>query len=683
MNLLCCTATLTLSLCFVPGPACLAAPPSIIHVSPGGDDRASGTAARPFATLERARQQVRTELAKPGATGPIRVELAAGAYHLRRTLLLSPQDSGTAQRPVTWAAGANASVVISAGLPIRAWRRLAQPLPGAPAASQGALWSAPLPDGLQTFRALFDSAGLLTRATYGPITARAVAESRTQFTVDPAGLRSWADPTAIEVAMAPTVPFAWNVLGVAAINLQTGTVTTTAPGTLPLSGAVFLENVPEGLNGPGTWWLDTAQKRVVLWPRRQTLPGGIVAPVLIEAVRLQGTPSSPVRFVSFSGLTFSHGDRALKTPETVTIIPIHDWEYHDQDNSLLRLRDTSDIRVEDCVFTHSAGSGIRMDHGARNNTVDHSLFTELGGIGISLVGNLPGQGDVHGHHDLGFNLVHHTGLIFRTSPAIFLYQSNHTRIHDNRIHDLPYAGIVLFGNRNVFLKPTGQPVSELLYGGDNTIEHNDLSRLIQKLGDGSGIYISATPPGNVVRRNHIHDVEHQINGGVRTDDQQSKVLVEENLIHDLTGMGIILKHVNHARHNIVVDCTALISVRHWGPNVGSTIHGNILVHRKAQGDNSKLGGAYAPFFTEYKPVKLNDYDVANNVFFSPADPGLAQRAFAAVTALGKQPGIVADPLFVDPGRHDFRLQPASPALKLGFPAIGHWGPRGPVGPRRP
>jgi hypothetical protein len=178
-------------------------------------------------------------------------------------------------------------------------------------------------------------------------------------------------------------------------------------------------------------------------------------------------------------------------------------------------------------------------------------------------------------------------------------------------------------------------------------------------------------------------VNRRINGGVRTDDQQSDVVVEENLIHDLVGIGVILKHVNHFRHNIVVDCSALVGVRHIGPNVGSTIHGNILVYRKVLGDSKKmkLDGRFTPFFNEYNPVKLDDYDLADNILFAPSDPGMAERVLANVTALGKKPGLVADPMFVDPDHKDFRLKPESPALRMGFPNIGQWGPREAVGPR--
>jgi hypothetical protein len=679
--------------------------PIVFHVSPNGNDRASGTNASPFATLERARDAVRKELRKKGSAHSIIVELAAGVYHLKRTFVLRPEDSGTPERPITYRSANKASVVISAAEPLVNWKRVKDGIKGTPAASAGSLWEAPLPPGILFTRTLFDSTGLLERATLGPIAAKSEGSENRQFNVNPADLPAWEDLTGIELSMAPTSPYIWNVLGVASIDLSAGRVTTSAPGTVGLTGDAFFENVPEGLNGPGTWWLDSKMHRIVLWPRNQGEPDGILAARMVEAIRLQGTATAPVQHITFQGLTFSHGDRGVKPEQTVQMIPVHDWEYYDQDNASLRLRGTANILVEDCIFTASGGSGLRMDFGARNNSVSHNLFFQLGGSAISLVGNLPGDGDVHSHNELGFNNIHHVGRVMRSSPGIIVYQSHHNKIHDNRLHDLPYAAIVLFGNRDVFMKPQTRPLAELLYGGDNIIEYNDVYSIIQQKGDdsrvtlpatplpapkgthrendGSGIYLSATPPGNIVRRNHIHDVNRRINGGVRTDDQQSDVVVEENLIHDLDGIGVILKHVNHFRHNIVVDCSALVGVRHIGPNVGSTIHGNILVYRKVVGDSKKmkLDGRFTPFFNEYNPVKLDDYDLADNILFAPSDPRMAELVLANVTALGKKPGVVADPMFVDSDHNDFRLKPESPALRMGFPNIDHWGPREAVGPR--
>ena len=53
---------------------------------------------------------------------------------------------------------------------------------------------------------------------------------------------------------------------------------------------------------------------------------------------------------------------------------------------------------------------------------------------------------------------------------------------------------------------------------------------------------------------------------------------------------------------------------------------------------------------------------------APVFPG--NLTLAQWQAKGHDAGsIVADPKFVDPGKYDFRLQPDSPALKLGFKPI--------------
>ena len=63
-----------------------------------------------------------------------------------------------------------------------------------------------------------------------------------------------------------------------------------------------------------------------------------------------------------------------------------------------------------------------------------------------------------------------------------------------------------------------------------------------------------------------------------------------------------------------------------------------------------------------------------NIFYNPDKPraevDFSGRTWEQWLAEGKDHhSIYADPLFVDPGRFDFRLQPGSPALKLGFRQI--------------
>ena len=70
-----------------------------IHVSPSGDDAADGSAARPFATLERARTAARAVTGKP-----VTVWLDGGDYQFGKSFELTAEDSGTASQPVTYRA---------------------------------------------------------------------------------------------------------------------------------------------------------------------------------------------------------------------------------------------------------------------------------------------------------------------------------------------------------------------------------------------------------------------------------------------------------------------------------------------------------------------------------------------------------------------------------------------------
>ena len=72
-----------------------------VFVSPVGQDINPGTADKPFATLERARDAVRQlRVADAKRVGGITIWLRAGDYLRTAALELSATDSGTAEAPV-------------------------------------------------------------------------------------------------------------------------------------------------------------------------------------------------------------------------------------------------------------------------------------------------------------------------------------------------------------------------------------------------------------------------------------------------------------------------------------------------------------------------------------------------------------------------------------------------------
>ncbi|MBA3776530.1 MAG: right-handed parallel beta-helix repeat-containing protein, partial [Betaproteobacteria bacterium] len=77
------------------------------HVSAAGDDSNPGTDAKPFLTLERARDEIRSLTRDRPLREAIKVVLQGGNHVRRDTFELSAQDSGTSEFRVTWEAAAN------------------------------------------------------------------------------------------------------------------------------------------------------------------------------------------------------------------------------------------------------------------------------------------------------------------------------------------------------------------------------------------------------------------------------------------------------------------------------------------------------------------------------------------------------------------------------------------------
>src|SRR6185503_7561027 len=88
------------------------------NVSPRGDDAADGSSGRPFKTLTRAQQAVRSVNAK----GNVVVLLADGIYRLTEPLHFTAVDGGQDGNSVTWQAAPSAAPVIAGSIPVAGWK---------------------------------------------------------------------------------------------------------------------------------------------------------------------------------------------------------------------------------------------------------------------------------------------------------------------------------------------------------------------------------------------------------------------------------------------------------------------------------------------------------------------------------------------------------------------------------
>ena len=116
------------------------------HAAPGGLDDHPGTVDKPFATLGKAQQVVQQEVSR-GLARDITVWIHEGTYDLTETIVFRPDDGGTQQFAVIYAAHPGEQAVISGGRRITGWQR-----------GEGEVWETVVPEAKEDkwrFRNLF------------------------------------------------------------------------------------------------------------------------------------------------------------------------------------------------------------------------------------------------------------------------------------------------------------------------------------------------------------------------------------------------------------------------------------------------------------------------------------------------------------------------------------------------
>lgn len=690
------------------------------YVSPDGSDDAPGTLEAPFATLAKARQVV-CDILRSARRDAIRVLLRGGNYFLSEPLRFGLEDGGSQESTITYAAYPGECPIISGGVPVKNWRRLREEEePGhlCPAA-RGRLWVAEVPEKARNARAFFSGLRRLRRARgdgFAPWADDRIPpeDQFRQIRVPSGAIQPWPDLRDAELVVIPTRKWSMNILPLESVDEASGMVRTAESSTYPMGPnrrpeTMWVENTLAVLDAPGEWVLSARESRLYYWPESDRPEDDLVLAVLSELVAVTGVADydgpadEPVCGLCFEGLTFAHTNRFPWYGRSGRGLQ-HDWEAFDQPTAMVRFRAAERCAVRACRFVAGDGAGVRMDLHARENIVEGCEIEQLGGCGIVLAGYGPGTKDVNRGHIIRNNHIHHIGLTTWHSPGIFVWQSGHNHIVHNHIHHTPYTGVVVSGRIELVRdrasecagtirwdevnqmlgdeyqagawhdparwKDDWQRREPLLHARDNLIAHNDIHHVMLVMRDGNGIYISGAGGGNIVRRNMVHDCPSQyFSEGIRCDDDQHETLIDGNLVFNLGGVkatGIVIKGVNTITHNIMA-ATLLAEAKGMvhlavGPLEGTVIRNNIFYATHPEHFFFKESRVHG----EGPKGLLRDCDVDGNLYWNVADAEKAAEHLRESQRQGmEQESKVADPLFVAPGRNDYRLCPESPAHELG------------------
>ncbi len=640
------------------------------HVAPGGNDANPGTAAKPFASLERAREAVRS-LKGHTQTG-VTVWIQPGLYGRSQTFALTGADSGTEKSPVVYRAAAGGAARMFAGRIIKAadFKPVTEPAVVArlDAAARGKVVQLDLATlGLKNiapYPKVFNNGGGLLElymndqrmplsrwpnegwTTMGKVLDRGnwtkgAGWHGGKFVAREERLARWNVEHGVWLEGYWRVPWEPSVLQVQAIAAAMREISF----AVPVGGGIGSKyakrgelgdgkepwcavNLLEEIDRPGEWCVDFATKTLFFWP-----------PCDLNRAQIY---------------------------------------LADFDQPMVTLRDAAHVTLRGLVWEGGLGNGVEIT-GGTGNLVAGCTFRNLGGSGVIIKG-----GTGHGvrssdFHDLGHggiymsggdrktlvparhfaenNELHHLGLRKKTYAAaihVGAFGSGEAvgcRVAHNFMHDLPHAAV--------------------LYGGnDHRFEFNEVARVALTSGDVGAFYTCNdwTSHGNLIRHNFVYD-SPRVNAFYLDDGDSGDTVFGNVVLHCSYGPFIGGGHDNAVQNNLVIECERALHLDSRGVSRGYATNQNLVARLQAANprqppwstrypalarlldgrrdiptgdviENNVAVGCKQLVHTSGKPDELTSCTVRNNIAVIEAEAG-----------------------FVNAGQLDFRMRPEAAVFK--------------------
>ena len=686
-----------------------------LHVSPTGRDDADGSAARPFATIARARDTLRAmpPAGRAGAT----VEIAAGTYRLAAPLVFTPADSGAGGVPVIYAAARGADVRLKGSVALaltwRPWRAgiLQASVPA------GIEFDQLLVNGVRQVRARFPNFEPARPLRDGPGYVQ-IADGPNRrpdawVSYDPATFspRAWENPTTGILHGFQSHNWGNMQYRIAGVDRaqhrlllgEGGWQLQRAQGlgrAREAASPIFVENILEELDAPGEWFLDVRSSTLYWLPPAGVDPARAIfeGVVLDNLIHLRGSAASPVKHIVFRGLSV--------TQTRMTFIAAYepvsrgDWAIHR--GGAVLLEGAEDCAIEDCDFDRVGGNAIFVSNYNRRVAVRGCRFVHTGDSAVALVGSPAAVRNYQTWDQLDLERrawISDLAQIDRTpgprSPdypadcvvencvmaeigdfgkqvaGVFISKSHRITVRHCTIHGTARAAICIndgtWGGHVIAdcdiwdtVRETGEHGPFNAWGRDRMwFKEGNLRKELVRLDA-----LDAT----IIRHNRIANYRPSISAGnwtIDLDDGSSRYEITDNL-----SLGSTLKlrdgFDRKVWNNIFVSAVPL-GFHVWPTASDDRFFNNITVVAGAR------PGAREPEPAMIRPIRMraagwaagfdrNLYWNANTRAFQAE--GADWKAWQAAGRDGRSE--FAAPQFVDPAAGDFRVRENSPAVALGF-----------------
>jgi len=644
-----------------------------LYVSPAGRDDGDGTKARPFNTLEQARDAVRALRAQGQLPHGATVWLRGGTYERREPFRLTAEDAGAPTAPVTFRAVPGETARLVGGAQVTNFVKVTDPAildRLAPAARSHVLQADLRALGITEYGKVVSPGG--QPCMYRAASLRGAVADMTVFAFNgqPMTLARWPNTGFVKIQQvtggqpAPIQGINGDKIGkftyegdrparwvketgawlhgywfwdwsdeyqpVQSIDTATRTIMLKPPyhmyGYRPGQRYYALNLLCE-LDTPGEWYLDRQTGLLYFWPPSPLKAGRAVFAVSPSVVELRQTAG-----ITFHGVSFEAARGAL-----------------------VQITGGERCALVGCTLRDSGGYAVRIDGGSQHRVVGCDI-SDTGEGGIWMVGGdrkTLTPGGLLAENNV---ITRFSGIIRTYCPAILVHGVGN-RVAHNLIYDAPHCGI--------------------LYGGnDQLIEYNEIHDVCHETGDVGAIYTGGdyTQRGSIVRYNYIHHIKGPgLYGarGVYLDDGASGQTVEGNLFYKVTrAMVVGGGRDNRVLNNVFSDCVPALDIDARGLGWAYGMEGGIRGHMaevEAQAPHWLARYPELRTLLDDKPMEPRGNRIERNIWTGGVWQEIEKTAVPFFQLDNNLVG--PDPRFIDPRHGDFRLKPDSPAFALGFQPI--------------
>lgn len=645
-----------------------------IYVATNGNDRYSGRLPTvnaghtdgPLATLTAARNAIRKLKNGHELNQPVTVIIAEGTYFINEPLLLGPEDSGTAQAPVTYYAAGKGAVFIG-GFAVTNFKE------------KNGLWVADVSGKMPAngFEQLYINGEYATRAKtpnqgyYSPRLVQQTMLDRGQDRTTSTALQkiflrpkqaAWLND--ITEAERSRVMFnfyhQWD-------NTQRHLQSSSPQDTSftiqgeemkrwnPINkGTRFtVENFKAALDTAGEWYLEPSG-RLYYKPKAGESIGQstVYAPLVKQWLVIKGTDNNArVSNIKFENIAFRvsgyelppNGQGPVQAAAPVEAAIMVDF--------------TSNISFVKCQMANTGTNAVWFREGCRNGLVEQCYLHSLGAGGIKIgTVNIPEDSAALTQRIVVNNtIIQSGGYVFPNAVALAIFNAANNQVTHNDISNFIYTGISVgwvWG-----YKPSAAT--------GNLIAFNHIHHLGgNQLGDMGGIYTLGPSAGTQVKNNVIDHITANGYGswGLYADEGSSDILFENNLVYRTKSAGF---HLHYGRNNVIrnnifaLGKAAQLQLGKAEANLSFTFTHNIIYYNKGelfQGSNDKHWQRAA-------------IAIDSNCYFNPAKGAVVYpgKNTPVWKAYGHDANSVIDnPQFADLKNNDFRIQNTALLKQIGF-----------------